>query len=90
MDGRYLGGGQWALRSSSAFNDNEINGKACALLAVEVTGNRQMLRNSILLIQEVVEGATFAGVVALRAQFLLLASLAAENQHGSSFGLHDR
>jgi hypothetical protein len=49
-----------------------------------------MLRDPILLIQEVVEGATFTGVIALRAEFFLLASLAAENQHGSSFGFHHR
>jgi len=49
-----------------------------------------MLRDPIVLIQQVVEGATFAGVIALRAEFLLMAALAAENQHGSPLGLHNR
>jgi hypothetical protein len=89
IDSRYLGGGQWAIRSSFSFDDNQINRKACALLAVEVAGNRQMLRDPIVLIEEVVEGATFASVIALRAEFFLLASLPAENQHSSPLGLHD-
>ena len=49
-----------------------------------------MLRHAIVLVEQVVEGATLAGVVALRSQICLETFLTAENQHSSPFGLHDR
>jgi len=71
IDGRNLSGGQRAGRSSSAFNHNQINGKTCALLAIQITPDGKMLRNGILLVEGVEKTPAFQAVVALRPQVFI-------------------
>ncbi|WP_017302358.1 hypothetical protein [Nodosilinea nodulosa] len=83
-----MGSGERAGRWPSTRNNNDIDGESSALLAVEVTGNREVIGDGVLVVENVEEGATFAGVVTLGPELWINALFASQNQHRSPVVFH--
>jgi len=64
VDSGYCRRWQQSLGLATTSDDNDINRKACALLAVEVTPNGKVLNDAIVFVKEVEKGSTFTGIVA--------------------------
>ena len=79
---------QRPLRLSASCNYNHVDRKACALLAVKVAPDGEVLGNVVLLIERVKEAARLDAVVALRSPFLILTQLSTQNQHSATVIFH--
>jgi hypothetical protein len=69
---------------ASSLDDDDINGKACPLFAVEVTPDGEVLNDVVLLVEGIEETSTFQGVVPFRTQVVVVSELATQNQDGTT------
>jgi hypothetical protein len=69
-------------------NHHDIDGKASALLAIQIIRNRKVPDDVVLLIERIEEPSTFQGVVALRPQLFVYSQLAAHDEHRAALRFH--